>query len=88
MRARSWAMRGLPLLAVPAWRPVFTRFTPNRHPLGIDAVTLTQPAYVFDTAEQHKVRVVVAVHGLRHPFRWHCCPPEMRSCPSAARACA
>src|SRR5580658_7178846 len=37
-------------------------------PLGIEAVALTQPAYVFDTAEQHKVRVVVVAHGLRHPF--------------------
>jgi aldose sugar dehydrogenase len=37
-------------------------------PLGIEAVTLTQPAYVFDTAEQHRVRVVVVTHGLRHPF--------------------
>src|SRR5580658_7963381 len=37
-------------------------------PIGIDAVALTQPAYVFDTAEQHKVRVVVVAHGLHHPF--------------------
>ena len=37
-------------------------------PMGIEAVALTQPAYVFDTAEQHKVRVVVVAHGLKHPF--------------------
>src|SRR5580658_2767882 len=37
-------------------------------PIGIDAVALTQPMYVFDTAEQHKIRVVVVAHGLRHPF--------------------
>jgi glucose/arabinose dehydrogenase/quercetin dioxygenase-like cupin family protein len=68
MRARSWAMRGLPLLAAASLASCFHPVHAQQAPLGIDAVTLTQPAYVFDTAEQHKVRVVVAVHGLRHPF--------------------
>jgi len=36
--------------------------------LGIAPVSLTESAYTFDTAEQHKVRVVVVVRGLKHPF--------------------
>lgn len=36
--------------------------------IGIAPVTLTEPAYVFDTAEQHKIRVVVVARGLNHPF--------------------
>jgi len=36
--------------------------------LGIAAVNLTAGPYVFDTAEQHKIRVVVVASGLRHPF--------------------
>jgi glucose/arabinose dehydrogenase len=37
-------------------------------PVGIAAVTLSQPEYVFDTAEQHRLRVTVVVKGLNHPF--------------------
>ena len=36
--------------------------------IGIAPVTLTENTYVFDTAEQHKVRVTVVVKGLSHPF--------------------
>jgi glucose/arabinose dehydrogenase len=36
--------------------------------IGIAPVTLTQSAYVFDTAEQHRIRVVVVAKGLNHPF--------------------
>lgn len=36
--------------------------------IGIAPVELTRSAYVFDTAEQHKVRVVVVAKGLKHPF--------------------
>jgi glucose/arabinose dehydrogenase len=36
--------------------------------LGIAAVNLTAGPYVFDTAEQHKIRVVVVASGLKHPF--------------------
>jgi glucose/arabinose dehydrogenase len=36
--------------------------------IGIAPVTLTESAYVFDTAEQHKIRVIVVVKGLVHPF--------------------
>ncbi len=67
MRVQFSVSRGLQLLAgcvvcsLPAAHA-------QQAPLGIDAVALTQPAYIFDTAEQHKVRVVVVARGLRHPF--------------------
>jgi aldose sugar dehydrogenase len=68
MRVRYWVLRGAQLLAVVSLVACFHPVHAQQAPLGIDAVTLTQPAYVFDTAEQHKVRVVVVAHGLRHPF--------------------
>jgi aldose sugar dehydrogenase len=36
--------------------------------IGIAPVTLSEKSYVFDTAEQHKIRVVVLAKGLPHPF--------------------
>ena len=36
--------------------------------IGIAPVTLSAGPYVFDTAEQHKIRVVVVARGLVHPF--------------------
>src|SRR5580698_8390961 len=68
MRVRSWTVRGLQLLAAASLVSCFHPVHAQQAPLGIEAVALTQPAYVFDTAEQHKVRVVVVAHGLRHPF--------------------
>lgn len=37
-------------------------------PIGIAAVTVGPGPYVYDTAEQHKIRVVVVASGLPHPF--------------------
>lgn len=37
-------------------------------PLGIAAVTVGAGPYLFDTAEQHRLRVVVVARGLVHPF--------------------
>ena len=36
--------------------------------IGIAPVTLGTGPYTFDTAEQHKIRVVVVARGLVHPF--------------------
>src|SRR6185312_3956697 len=36
--------------------------------IGIAPVVLTESSYIFDTAEQHKIRVVVVTKGLKHPF--------------------
>ena len=36
--------------------------------IGIAPVTLAATPYTFDTAEQHRIRVVVVARGLSHPF--------------------
>jgi glucose/arabinose dehydrogenase len=36
--------------------------------LGVAPVTLRDDPYTFDTAEQHGIRVSIAVRGLAHPF--------------------
>lgn len=36
--------------------------------IGMAPVVLTNTPYTFDTAEQHKIRVVVVARGLSHPF--------------------
>ncbi len=36
--------------------------------IGIAPVVLTDKPYFFDTAEQHRIRVTIVVHGLLHPF--------------------
>lgn len=40
----------------------------QRPRIGIAPVALSESSYVFDTAEEHSVRVVVLLKGLRHPF--------------------
>jgi aldose sugar dehydrogenase len=35
---------------------------------AIAPLSLTQPSYSFDTAEQHRLRAVVVARGLNHPF--------------------
>lgn len=56
---------GLSSLAVFIAAPSGAQQPPN---IGIAPVALTESAYVFDTAEQHRIRVVVVVKGLNHPF--------------------
>jgi aldose sugar dehydrogenase len=68
MRVRYWVRRALQVLVGVSLASCFHPVHAQQAPLGMEAVALTQPEYVFDTAEQHKVRVVVVVHGLRHPF--------------------
>jgi aldose sugar dehydrogenase len=36
--------------------------------IGIAPISLTSGSYSFDTAEQHRLRVVVVARGLAHPF--------------------
>jgi glucose/arabinose dehydrogenase len=45
--------------------PSFAQQPPN---IGVAPVLLTESSYTFDTAEQHKIRVVVVAKGLKHPF--------------------
>jgi aldose sugar dehydrogenase len=58
----KWAYTAA-LLSLPA--VALAQQPPN---IGIAPVALTESAYVFDTAEQHKIRVVVVTKGLNHPF--------------------
>ena len=46
---------------IPAW----SQQPPN---IGIAPVVLAEGRYTFDTAEQHRIRVVVVARGLKHPF--------------------
>jgi aldose sugar dehydrogenase len=59
-RARWMAVACL-LAPVAGW----TQQPPN---IGIAPVAITESAYTFDTAEQHKIRAVVVAKGLKHPF--------------------
>ena len=36
--------------------------------IGVTPLVLSQPAYDVDSAEQHRLRAVVVVRGLIHPF--------------------
>ena len=40
----------------------------NQPQIGIAPVTVASTPYTFDTAEQHRIRVVVVARGLSHPF--------------------
>jgi glucose/arabinose dehydrogenase len=53
------------IVAAGPGHPVFAQQPP---PIGIAPVTLGATPYVFDTAEQHRIRVTVVVRGLSHPF--------------------
>jgi glucose/arabinose dehydrogenase len=52
-------------LALTVPTAIFAQQPPN---IGIAPVVLTESAYTFDTAEQHRIRAVVVVKGLKHPF--------------------
>jgi glucose/arabinose dehydrogenase len=62
--------RALPCSTAAAVGALLTASSLAQQPLniGIAPVTLTEPSYVFDTAEQHKIRVVVVAKGLPHPY--------------------
>jgi glucose/arabinose dehydrogenase len=53
-------------LAFASWAP--SGAAQQQPDLGIAPVALADTPYVFDTAEQHKIRVSVLVRGLAHPF--------------------
>lgn len=41
---------------------------PAAPPIGLPHVALTDGPFIFDSAEQHKIRVVVVTKGLSHPW--------------------
>jgi glucose/arabinose dehydrogenase len=58
-----------PAIAFAAWTVAASPAAlPAQPAIGVAPVSLTQPSYVFDTAEQHGIRVDVVVRGLNHPF--------------------
>jgi glucose/arabinose dehydrogenase len=42
--------------------------------IGVAPVSLTESSYLFDTAEQHRIRVTVVSRGLKHPFAFALLP--------------
>jgi aldose sugar dehydrogenase len=61
----AWLWLGTAAIGIPATVPGFAQQPPN---IGVAPVLLTESSYTFDTAEQHKIRVVVVAKGLKHPF--------------------
>jgi aldose sugar dehydrogenase len=63
--------RVLRLLSLPLFTVAFGVIAiaqQNQPQIGIAPVSLRAEPYTFDTSEQHKIRVVVVVRGLAHPF--------------------
>jgi glucose/arabinose dehydrogenase len=57
---------GLSACALLLATPVLAQDAPP--PIGIAPVMLTEPSYVFDTAEQHQLKISVLTKGLQRPF--------------------
>jgi glucose/arabinose dehydrogenase len=60
-RVLGWSLCGVAGVAIAAWAQ-------QQPQVGIAPVALTAGPYTFDTAEQHRIRVVVVARGLAHPF--------------------
>jgi glucose/arabinose dehydrogenase len=65
--SRRWRLvsGGIVFAAVAAMAPALAQQKPQ---IGIAPVTLGAGPFTFDTAEQHRLRVVVVARGLSHPF--------------------
>ncbi|HLF10688.1 MAG TPA: PQQ-dependent sugar dehydrogenase [Gammaproteobacteria bacterium] len=66
--ARNVVRAGQLFLALAVAGVVTTAFGQQQPDLGVAPVVLSDEPYTFDTAEQHKIRVVVVARGLPHPF--------------------
>lgn len=70
-RPRAAATLGRALASIPAAGLMLSfcaGVTAQQPNIGIAPVTLTESSYTFDTAEQHRLKVVVVAKGLNHPF--------------------
>ncbi|HJT89906.1 MAG TPA: PQQ-dependent sugar dehydrogenase [Bryobacteraceae bacterium] len=65
---RSWSVGLVCATAVLAAGAFAQQRRPQPPPIGVPHVALGQGPFVFDTAEQHKIRVVVVARGLEHPW--------------------
>ena len=66
-RCAAEPARRRPVLAI-ALAALSATIAAQQAQIGIAPVTLSSTPYVFDTAEQHKIRVSVVLSGLNHPF--------------------
>jgi glucose/arabinose dehydrogenase len=55
-------------LAILIGGPALAQQRPAAPPIGLPHVALGDGPFVFDTAEQHKIRVVAVTKGLSHPW--------------------
>ena len=62
---KAWSVVVISYLSIVTAAPLAQQ---NQPQIGIAPVTLSDKPYTFDTAEQHKIRVVVVARGLAHPF--------------------
>src|SRR5688500_13916542 len=67
-RARIVLSLGTAALIAVVVLPITSTAQQGQPPIGIAPVAVGTGPYAFATAEQHKIRVVVAASGLNHPF--------------------
>jgi glucose/arabinose dehydrogenase len=67
-RARIVLSLGTAAVIAAVVLPVTSAAQQGQPQIGIAPVAVGAGPYVFDTAEQHKIRVVVVASGLNHPF--------------------
>jgi aldose sugar dehydrogenase len=65
MRSTGWVMLAMSVVSAQQRTPPGL---PQRPPIGVPAAPLGDGPWVIDTAEQHKIRVVVVAKGLVHPW--------------------
>ena len=61
-------MRSCGLVALLLLRPFGLSHAQDQPPIGVPVPPLGSGPWVFDTAEQHKIRVTVVTKGLSHPW--------------------
>jgi glucose/arabinose dehydrogenase len=68
MSVRTWKVWSVVVISCVSIVTAATFAQQNQPQIGIAPVTLNNTPYTFDTAEQHKIRVLVVARGLAHPF--------------------
>ena len=65
----GWVAAGLIAIALTAvTAQVIQQEKQQKQPVGVPVAPLGDGPFVFDTAEQHKIRVTVVTKGLVHPW--------------------
>ena len=68
MFRRTWKTWSVVIVSCTSILTVAAGAQQGQPQIGIAPVTLSNTPYTFDTAEQHRIRVVVMARGLAHPF--------------------